>query len=43
MYYFGYDPQTAKGKFCENCGVEHFNEGELCTWCEEHHEYEEGE
>lgn len=33
MYYFGYDPQTAKGKFCEVCGREHFEEGELCARC----------
>lgn len=35
-----FDPQQEKGKFCEICGTEHFNEGELCTRCAE---YEEGE
>lgn len=43
MYYFGYDPQTAKGHFCPICKREHFEEGELCTRCRERLEYEEGE
>lgn len=43
MYYFGHDPQTEKGKFCTECGNEHFNEGDLCTWCERLLKYENNE
>lgn len=35
MVYFGFDPPLEIGKFCELCGQEHFNEGELCTKCSE--------
>ena len=41
MYYFGYDPQTAKGKMCEECGREHFEEGELCARCADRRSLEE--
>lgn len=32
MYYFGYDPQTAKGHYCARCLRECFG-GELCRRC----------
>lgn len=33
MYYFGYDPQTARGRFCTSCLCEHFELGDLCRKC----------
>lgn len=30
-----FDPQDKPGKRCPICGWEHFNEGDLCTECEE--------
>ncbi len=33
MYYFGYDPQTAKGHYCASCRCECFGENELCPKC----------
>ena len=34
MYYFSCDPQTEKGKICEICGCEHFEDGDICRKCE---------
>ena len=28
------DPQTEKGKICEICGCEHFEDGDICLKCE---------
>lgn len=41
MWY--YDIQTKTGHFCTECGREHFNEGDLCTRCQEEQEAEDEE
>lgn len=35
MYYFGYDPQAAKGHYCSICLREMFGESEICEKCED--------
>ena len=34
MSWYMIDPQTEKGHFCEICGCEHFEDGEICQKCE---------
>lgn len=32
MYW--YDPQTERGHFCDSCGCEFFESGEICSRCQ---------
>ena len=43
MYHLYHDPQAEKGHICTECGREHFNQGDLCTRCQERQENEKGD